>query len=117
MRTGSGSVVFVAQEVRDKNLLPAEEYGALVAVLPPEQVTSMSIERLMEKAEAHMREYDPSRDYILAVGDPIAIALTAMIAGRDGCPVKFLKWDRAAQRYHVVEVDPIKFEEEKVKNG
>jgi len=83
------------------DLTPAKEFGELVDVLPVGQ-TFWDAETMVAQADrilnATTHEFDPKEDYILAIGDPIAIAVVAMIAGTYG-DVRILKWDRKAQSY------------------
>lgn len=83
------------------DLTPAKEFGELVDVLPVGQ-TFWDAETIAAQAERILNattwEFDPDEDYILAIGDPVAIAVVAMIAGRLG-KLNILKWDRKAQSY------------------
>jgi hypothetical protein len=86
------------------NLLPAAEYGELQTLLPPGQVmlaTAPTIRALRDK----LRTFSDS-DYLLAIGDPIAIGLSvAIAAGFNGGKIKMLKWDRQEHRYYAIEAD------------
>ena len=86
------------------NLLPASEYGELQTLLPPGQVmlaTAPTIRVLRDK----LRTFSDS-DYLLAIGDPIAIGLSvAIAAGFNGGKIKMLKWDRQEHRYYAIEAD------------
>jgi len=96
--------VYVVQESMKFNLLPAAEYGELQTLLPPGQVmlaTAPTIRALREK----LRTFSDS-DYLLAIGDPIAIGLSvALAAGFNGGKIKMLKWDRQEHRYYAIEAD------------
>lgn len=96
--------VYVVQEVRGINLLPAEKYGELKVLLPPGNVaysagpTSARLKRGLARFS--------DEDFLLMVGDPAAIAAAGAVAcmmnnGR----MKLLKWDRQEMRYYVVEFD------------
>jgi hypothetical protein len=97
-------MVYVIQETEGKNLLPAQEYGELKALLPSGQITlspGPSIYRLRQRLQSFADD-----DYLLLVGDPIAIALAAMVAGSmNNGRINFLKWDRQEKRYYSVKVD------------
>jgi hypothetical protein len=46
------------------------------------------------------------QDYLLCIGDPVAIGLaTAVAASRNYGRVKLLKWDRQEHRYYVVKAN------------
>ena len=95
-------MVYVTQECFGKNLLPAREYGAMIVLLGPQQLvldTSHAIAELKEK----LFDFN-DKDFILPVGDPVAIGLAAAIAaGYNQGKVAFLKWDRQEQRYYSVQ--------------
>ncbi len=97
-------MVYVTQEPLGKNILPAQEYGELEILLPAGQIVlspGPSIYRLRKKLQ-HFCD----NDYLLLVGDPIAIGLAAMVAGSmNNGKVKFLKWDRQERRYMGVSAD------------
>lgn len=106
------SRVFVVQRpaVRDRatgewiskyDLTPAETFGELVDVLPIGP-TTWNPAAMTAQAERVLQDFDDMQDHILAVGDPVAIAAVAMIAGRfteHGGGVSILKWDKRDQRY------------------
>lgn len=90
--------VYVVQEQYDKNVVPAQRYGQLEFLLPQGAVvisTGPSIFRLNQKLQHYTYE-----DYILPIGDPVAIGLAVAIAARvtDG-KVKLLRWDRQERIY------------------
>lgn len=97
-------MVYVVQEVLGKNILPAKEHGEVEVLLPPGQITfapHSSIEILKQKLKRIT-----SRDFLLLIGDPAAIALAAIIASEytDG-EFQFLKWDREFKTYFPIKVD------------
>lgn len=96
--------VYVVQEVRGINLLPAEKFGNLQVLLPPGNVAYSSGPTAARLKRGLARFSD--EDYLLMVGDPAAIAAAGAVAcmmnsGR----MKLLKWDRQEMRYYVVEFD------------
>lgn len=96
--------VYVVQETLGKNLLPAAEYGELEVLLPAGQITlspGPSVYRLRKKLTHFCDD-----DYLLLIGDPIAIALAAMVASAmNGGKVNFLKWDKQERKYFPVKSD------------
>jgi hypothetical protein len=96
--------VYVIQETIGRNILPASEYGQLDVLLPPGQITlspGPSIFRLRKKLKDYCDE-----DYLLLIGDPIAIALASMVAASvNQGKVNFLKWDKQEQKYFPVKSD------------
>lgn len=96
--------VFVVQESPKFNILPASEYGDLKTLLPPGQVT-LSTTPTIRTLRDKLRSFSDS-DFLLAIGDPIAIGLSvAVAAGFNGGKVKMLKWDRQECRYYAIEAD------------
>jgi hypothetical protein len=95
-------MVYVVQEVSGRNILPAQRYGKIEILLPQGQIAFLpgpSIYKLNQK----LKNFSDS-DYLLLIGDPVAIALGAMVASRyNNGKVKFLKWDRQENEYIVIE--------------
>lgn len=86
------------------DLTPASEYGQLVILNPHSQslfAPVPTVRRLLDKLETFT-----DNDYILPVGDPVLMSTVAMVAAKKNHGrVKFLKWDRIARRYIVIQVD------------
>lgn len=108
------SRVFVVQRpvVRDKHsqewltkydLRPAEQYGELVDVLPIDPF--IPVDEMVSKASESLRDFDPDEDYLLAIGDPIAIAAVSIVAAEYSGRVSILKWDKRRQSYQPFLVD------------
>jgi hypothetical protein len=80
------------------DLSPAEHYGKLVYCLPPGNVPhdlATSIDTLSQA----LKDYK-AQDYLLAVGDPVAIVAAGLIAGKQtGGSVTVLKWDHYNREY------------------
>ncbi len=96
--------VYVVQDSPKFNLLPAAEYGNLQVLLPSGQVM-MATAPTIGALRRQLREFSDD-DYLLAIGDPIAIGLaTAIAAGFNSGKVKMLKWDRQEHRYYALEAD------------
>lgn len=95
-------MVYVVQEVVGRNILPAQKYGKIEVLLPQGQVAFLpgpAIYKLNQK----LKNFNDN-DYLLLIGDPVAIALCAMVAARYNTgKVKFLKWDRQENEYIVIE--------------
>jgi len=97
-------MVFVVQEDTNKNLSPALHYGEVKILLPPGQVVfspGPSIARLRKALKNFSDD-----DYLLCVGDPVAIAMASMVAAENNVgKVKFLKWDRQEKKYLPIAVN------------
>jgi len=98
------SKVFVVQEVPNRNLVPATKYGILEVLLPHHDVFLDSVTPV--KTLRRKLENFSDDDYILLIGDPVAIALSSMVASEvnDG-RIQFLKWDKATGTYYIVKVE------------
>ncbi len=96
--------VYVVQEVRGLNLLPAEQFGQLQVLLPPGNV-AFSTAPTVSRLKRGLARFTDS-DYLLMVGDPAAIAVAGAVAASiNHGRMKLLKWDRQEQRYYVVDFD------------
>ena len=93
------SIVYVVQETKGINLLPAVEFGEIDILLPEGQVV-FSTERTIKRLQINLRKYT-FEDYILMVGDPAAIAMAAAVASQITTgKFKLLKWDRQEKKYY-----------------
>lgn len=81
------------------DLSAAGEYGELIFLLGPGNIFKDRLSRATKTLREKLKDINRN-DHILAVGDPVAIALTTMIAGiRCGGRINILKFDRVSQRY------------------
>jgi hypothetical protein len=103
--------VYVVQESPGKNIVPAREFGEIKVLLPPGQV-AFSSGPTLRRLRHELRDYVDG-DYILPIGDPVAIAMAAMVASTlNRGVVNFLKWDRQEKMYYPVHVSLYKGESE-----
>lgn len=112
----SGGRVFVVQRpayfdrvrrgwVNKYDLTPAEEYGELIFLLRPGNIYRDRLQSAIQHLRQELADYGPG-DHILAVGDPVAIAATVMVAAqRTGGKVNLLKYDRMDERYDAYEIN------------
>lgn len=95
--------VFIPQERSEFDLTPALEWGELVVLNHGGDVyhDASGMIREMKQKLANIT----SNDFILMIGDPIAIgAAVATAAGLLDGTVKCLKWSRRNRRYLVIEM-------------
>lgn len=97
-------IVWAVQDDPKKNLLPAAEYGDIVPLMAPGQgiMHTGSTVAAVRHLRSKLKTIKPA-DYILLVGDPMAIGLVCAIAaeflnGR----LRVLKWDARERQYYVV---------------
>tara|TARA_R100000234_G_scaffold46829_1_gene27996 strand:- start:17594 stop:17896 length:303 start_codon:yes stop_codon:yes gene_type:complete len=96
--------VYIVQEVKGRNVLPAQQYGELELMLPPGDIV-LSSQPTIKRLRNKLKNFS-DKDYILTMGDPIAIALSGIIASQNNNGrVKFLKWDRQEKKYYPVKCD------------
>lgn len=84
------------------DLTGALAHGELIEVLPPDNLSLLlDYAPLISEARRKMRDFNPESDYILAMGDPAAIAVVAVVANElaAGAGFKMLKWDKRAHVY------------------
>lgn len=103
------SRVYVAKDPKRRNratgeweraidLTPARKFGELVFLLPDGSRPALS-QRLVDELRHGLKDYSDN-DYLLPVGDPALIALTAAIAARtNGGRLRLLCWDRLLRCY------------------
>ena len=80
------------------DLTPALQYGEAVVMLPSGNVM-LSVQPMVNTMTTHLSKYSDD-DWILCVGDPIAIGLaTAIAAKHNRGRFNMLKWDRKLRKY------------------
>lgn len=90
--------VYVVQEVPKFNISTAAQHGELVIVLPPGNM-SFSTEATYKKAAEKLKDFK-SNDYLLLIGDPIAMGICFSIAlAMSKGNLNLLKWDRQTFSY------------------
>ena len=97
--------VYIVQENPKRNVLGAAKFGELEAILPPrEQIvfaTAPTVRLMRKKLENYCDD-----DYLIAMGDPIAIAIASMVASEiNQGKVNILKYDREQLCYYPVKID------------
>lgn len=87
------------------DLSAAEEYGAMVYLLPPGNV-SRDLTETMARLDHRLSDFFHDLDYMLAAGDPVAISAAVLRAAyfSAGPYVRLLKWDHRAQRYYPYQI-------------
>lgn len=85
------------------NLDPAKEFGELEVLLPPE-AGRIAPQQLLEILERALEKITKD-DWLLATGDPVAMAIVMTLAARnlDGA-LRILRWDKRTSSYEAVEI-------------
>lgn len=85
------------------NLDPARQFGDLEIMLPPE-AGRMAPQELVQMLERALKDITAD-DWLLATGDPVAMAITMALAARNlGGTLRILRWDKRVSGYEAVEV-------------
>ena len=105
--------VYVIQEMPYKDVLSAEEYGDLKAVVDPGLQLLLSPNPITEKIKKVLKDFNDN-DYLLLIGDPSIIGIACAVAsdinmGR----FKVLKWDRRREKYFPIEINTRRNENDK----
>lgn len=86
------------------DLTPATQHGALVVMLGPGNIFKDRMVQALKQLRDVLATFTEA-DFLLAVGDPVAIAAAVLIAGeRTGGKVQLLKWDRISSAYEAFPV-------------
>jgi hypothetical protein len=80
------------------DITPARAYGEL-KILIRSNTIGVSVQPLISILRQNLKDFNDD-DYILAIGDPVAIGIVTAIATEfnRGC-VKVLRWDRQTKQY------------------
>jgi hypothetical protein len=98
-------MVYVVQEQIGKNIISAIKYGEVVVLLPTGSQITFSAGHVTEELKAKLSNFN-DKDYLLLMGDPVAIGLATMVAAHwNKGKVKMLKWDKQEKLYYPVSVN------------
>ena len=98
-------VYVVQQPAPNINILSASDFGYLVICLPNRDQAIYSTAPYVQKMTKNLQNIR-KEDYLLAVGDPVIIMLSGIIAN-DNTNGQFnvLKWDKREYRYFPLDFD------------
>lgn len=82
---------------------PAKLFGDLCIMLPSGMNYSDAA-LVVRQLREPLKTFDPDKDFLLAVGDPVVIAVASAMVGYDHEYFWLLKWDRQQRRYIPYEV-------------
>lgn len=86
------------------DLTPAAVYGSLQVVFQSPYISILPAPMVVE-AKHTLRNFCDD-DYVVAVGDPVAIAITSALAAENNMGrLKLLRWDRRTRQYIEFRVD------------
>lgn len=96
--------VFVVQET-ERNIEPAKKFGSIQVLLTHKEVLA-GIESIIQVTKRELsRHLVTEHDFILCIGDPIAIGIAMHMAltETDG-NITALRWDKHTYVYHKIQV-------------
>ena len=98
-------VYVIQQPAPNINILSASDFGYLVICLPNRYQAIYSTAPYVQKMTKNLQNIR-KEDYLLAVGDPVIIMLSGIIAN-DNTNGQFnvLKWDKREYRYYPLDFD------------
>lgn len=98
------ATVFIVQESPGKDFALAHTFGDVQVLLEPGDVT-LSSAVTVRKLKAMLKDFS-DEDYLLLMGDPVAIGIATTIASNvNNGRVKLLKWSRMHSCYAPISVD------------
>lgn len=99
-----GPTVWVVQDAGDKDIVPAERYGRLQTLMSSRSQIYRDSRGAVAWIERKLRDFSDD-DYLLALGDPIAIGIACAVAAAvNQGRFKVLKWSRNEQDYYPIQV-------------
>lgn len=98
------SKVYITQAT-PHDLTPATKYGEPVTLLQQAKDQTFAPQPVLRQLKSKLRDFG-AQDYLLLVGDPIAMALAVNVAASmNNGRVKLLKWSKRHEGYFPIEVD------------
>lgn len=101
--------VFVTQESHGKNLEPAKKLGTIHVILRAnETYGECDYNRILERLQDALSDFDADTDFLLNLGEPHAQGLAySLIMDKTKGQFRLLKWMRRTQEYvsSVIDVD------------
>lgn len=89
--------VYVTQEVAGRDISAAEKYGKITVLSVPGDY-NFSIDILAQTIEARLATLTRN-DWLLLMGDPVLMAVTAALAYKNIQVLRLLKWDKFKADY------------------
>ena len=93
----------MVQHVQGRDLSPAKGFGEINVILSHNDI-ERGYAHVLEKLDRELSKFDSTTDYLLLIGNPIAIGLAIHVTLGYANMVKVLEWVRNKYEYRVVEV-------------
>jgi hypothetical protein len=99
-------LIYVVQNVPGRNITPALQYGELCPdALLESGAVALSPGPMVRRLQRKLALFN-DKDYLLCMGDPVAIGMAVMVASQmNQGKVALLRWDRQTFVYFPVRVD------------
>jgi hypothetical protein len=107
-QTPRRGTVFVIQGDDTGKFKRAQRFGELVYLMLRDVFPDNAdehIEKMRHVMSAKLKDFNPSRDYVLLTGDPLAIAMSVLVLSQWTLEIPCLKWDKLEQDYYAVTVN------------
>ena len=99
------STVYVVQENPKVDVVSANRFGELKALADRREQVHLRPENIINNLKRQLRCFNDD-DYLLLIGDPSIIGIACSIASDINMGYyKVLKWDRKREKYHPIEVN------------
>ena len=85
------------------DLRPAAEHGSIIHCLAPGPIT-MGPEPIISTFQQSFVDID-TEDFLLPVGDPVAMVIAGAVAGRLTNQFKILRWNGHNRRYTIMDIE------------
>lgn len=99
MKVGERPVVYVCQDLGNKDLSPALEFGDIKVIRQYDVPVYGDTFPVTQEVGKVLEDLNPDTDFILPTGDPVLIGLVFSVIAQRSRKVKVLKWDRQRRQY------------------
>ncbi len=98
-------MVYVVQENPRYNITPAQRFGEIIVLLPPGAQVMFSPGPTVHELNRKLQHFS-DEDYLLCIGDPVAIGIATAVACRwNQGRARLLKWDRQETDYYAIPIN------------
>lgn len=99
-------VVYVLQDNGTKNIYPATILGMITVFTRNDMSAFIDTKEWVSDLATWLSSYDPDKDYILLIGDPLLISAASAVTALMFSSYTVLKWDRQERVYIPVKFTP-----------
>lgn len=91
-------IIYAPQDSGRVNITPALEYGTITSFSSIDCPISR-VGQTYDAVSEWLFDFDPSKDFLLLVGDPVLISLCVAYLAKTVRTIPMLKWDRQERKY------------------